>query len=206
MSKQPQTASEFIELNTEYRMLKHRRFSMFLGHVRLATHGKATDNRNNHPHVGKRGLYLVHYGIISNHLDLIDKYSLTMNSECDSEVLLRLIEQADAVSEGLRVCLREVKGPMVTVVHDTKSSLLWLARNEGRPLWMIRLKRDQRLFVASTGTILFTSLRKVMGSHVEKQIEMLMPVPTHAPVALSSDGMMIAPLSYCQKSWMKPEP
>ena len=66
---------------------------MVLGHVRWATHGNPKDNRNNHPHVCSGGRYfLVHNGVISNHLDITDRYGLRLRSDCDSEILLRLVE------------------------------------------------------------------------------------------------------------------
>lgn len=63
-----------------------RHATVMLGHCRLATHGCPRDNRNNHPHPAGRG-YLVHNGVVHNHLDLAQRYGLCPQSACDSEVL-----------------------------------------------------------------------------------------------------------------------
>lgn len=60
--------------------------AVVIGHCRWATHGDPRDNRNNHPHPAGRG-FLVHNGVVQNHEALVRKYRLTMQSECDSEVL-----------------------------------------------------------------------------------------------------------------------
>ena len=57
-----------------------------IGHCRWATHGSPDDNRNNHPHACGRG-WLVHNGVISDHIRLAKRYNLIQRTECDSEVL-----------------------------------------------------------------------------------------------------------------------
>ena len=49
-------------------------------------HGSPSENRNNHPHIGTDGLFLVHNGIVSNHREVADKFALHIESDCDSEV------------------------------------------------------------------------------------------------------------------------
>ncbi len=63
-----------------------RQAQMVIGHCRWATHGSPADNRNNHPHPAGSG-YLVHNGVVQNHRELIHRYDLRPQSECDSEVL-----------------------------------------------------------------------------------------------------------------------
>lgn len=63
-----------------------------IGHCRWATHGSVDDNINNHPHPS-RGGWIVHNGIVHNHLGLADKFSLKLSSRCDSEVIGRMVEK-----------------------------------------------------------------------------------------------------------------
>ena len=60
------------------------------GHCRWATHGTPDDNRNNHPHASGNG-YIVHNGVVLNHEELADQFRLPRTSECDTEVLARMI-------------------------------------------------------------------------------------------------------------------
>ena len=57
-----------------------------VGHCRFATHGSPLDNRNNHPHAAGAG-FIVHNGVILNHQQLVNRYGLDQQSQCDSEVL-----------------------------------------------------------------------------------------------------------------------
>ncbi len=60
--------------------------SIVLGHCRWATHGAPDQNANNHPHPAGRG-WLVHNGVVINHRELVARYGLATQTECDSEVL-----------------------------------------------------------------------------------------------------------------------
>jgi glucosamine 6-phosphate synthetase-like amidotransferase/phosphosugar isomerase protein len=64
--------------------------TVVVGHCRYATHGDPRDNRNNHPHPAGRG-FLVHNGVVHNHTELVRRYRLRQQTECDSEVLGLLI-------------------------------------------------------------------------------------------------------------------
>jgi glucosamine 6-phosphate synthetase-like amidotransferase/phosphosugar isomerase protein len=194
VAKEPLPAGTFVEIDPAFRRLRHQRCSAVVGHVRAATHGDPADNRNNHPFVSRdRRLYLAHNGIVTNHRELADKYALKLDSDCDSEVLLRMVAASTDPAAGLRTCLREVQGSMAVAVYDRQREVVWLARNAGRPLWLARLRDDRRTFFASTADILIDAFRGVLGSHVENKIEMLMPIGENAPLAIRSSGVIIAP-------------
>ncbi|MGE5607931.1 MAG: class II glutamine amidotransferase [Bacillota bacterium] len=196
VAKAPITASRFVEDNSVFRRLRHQRCSVFVGHVRAATHGAADtgDNRNNHSFVGEDGLYLVHNGVVLNHREVADAHALHLESECDSEVLLRLIETEEHRALGLDLCLREVQGSMAIAVFDSAAGLVWLARNKGRPLWLARLERDRRWFFASTGTVILEAFRKVLGK-AESRFDYFAPIPEDTPLAIAPHGVVLAPLS-----------
>jgi glucosamine 6-phosphate synthetase-like amidotransferase/phosphosugar isomerase protein len=65
-----------------------------IGHTRWATQGDPSDNGNNHPHQSLDGWY-VHNGQIPAYRRIVQEYGITTRSDCDSEVIGHLIEQAD---------------------------------------------------------------------------------------------------------------
>lgn len=90
VDKQPLPARHFIKRNRKWRLLRHRRCTMVIGHVRLATHGSPLKNRNNHPHSSRDGrLHLIHNGIIEDHRRIAAKCKLRLKTDCDSEMLRR---------------------------------------------------------------------------------------------------------------------
>lgn len=197
IAKDAVPASKFVETNSPWRALKHRRCSMVLGHVRLATHGSPKDVRNNHPHSADK-LHLVHNGILPGHLDLVDRYCLKVESTCDSEVLLRVVERSKTVSIGLSLCLLERPGAIV--VFDEQRQVCWMGRDESRPLWVGRLKNDGRLFFASTSGILIEGIQNALQTNVT--FDFLMPLAPDYIYCASTAGTIGAvyedPL--CRKS------
>ena len=87
---------------------------MLIGHCRLATNGDPASNINNHPHAVDGG-WLVHNGVIGNHLEIRQRHDLWASSECDSEVLGLLIEHlpgsvASRCAKAVQACR---PGPLV---------------------------------------------------------------------------------------------
>jgi len=190
--KQPIRASEFVEENRAWRNLRHRRCSTVLGHVRWETHGSSRNPKNLHPHVHENGgLHLVHNGVIADHRATARKHGLSLRSECDSEVLIRLLEQYENPYDGLNACLQKVSGLMAVAVFDYQRESLWLARNSGRPLWVARLKGDRRFWIASTKEILLAAFGTVLGRQSVMDFELLIPLAENSVHVLSA-GYLLA--------------
>ena len=164
IGKQPLIASKYVKTDPDWNSLSRHRCSMVIQHVRAATHGSPNNPDNNHPfRSGDGSLSLVHNGIVGNDADLLDQFSLRRRSECDSDVLLQIVEQAKTPAEGLTTCLREVRGSMAVAVLDSSRGVIYLVCNSGRPLWFCRLRDKRRAFFASTCSILLSALDKVLG-------------------------------------------
>jgi len=67
---------------------------MLVGHCRYATQGDPADNINNHPHPADGG-WIVHNGQVRNYAALVQAFDLFPVSDCDSEVIGLLVEQAE---------------------------------------------------------------------------------------------------------------
>jgi glucosamine 6-phosphate synthetase-like amidotransferase/phosphosugar isomerase protein len=175
---------------------KLRSPSCVIAHCRAATHGSphAPDNMNNHPFVNaKDSLGVVVNGISTNYLDVADEYGLPLRSDCDSEVILRLVEASGHPALGLHTCLRELRGGMAAAVLDAERQMVWLARNESRPLWLLRLGGIEGFFFCSTERIALQALRKVFGRDSQFLLEVLVPLAPKTVTGISSQGHWIAP-------------
>jgi glucosamine 6-phosphate synthetase-like amidotransferase/phosphosugar isomerase protein len=188
-AKQPLPANLFLRVDPLWRQLQHRRCAAIVGHVRWATHGSPTEPANNHPFVSK-GLAVVHNGVLNNHRELADRHNLRLVGECDSEVILRMVERAADPVAGLASCLHECKGSMAVAAYDQRRGAVHLARNSGRPLWLARLKNDRRIFFASTESLLLNGLRAVLGRSM--RLDLLVPVAENAVHTLTSDGAILS--------------
>lgn len=69
--------------------------ALVIGHCRWATHGAATDNRNNHPHPVLAGRFM-HNGTVPEYARLYQRYGYQPRTDCDSEALGLLYRQAPA--------------------------------------------------------------------------------------------------------------
>lgn len=112
-----------------------------LCHVRYATHGDAGNNTNNHPFPVDGG-WLIHNGVIGNHLEIERARKLHPVSECDSEVLALLVEKSsryhimERVTESVDACAPG--GPLAAM-------MIWKT-----PHRLIAVRRGQPLSMGST--------------------------------------------------------
>ncbi len=115
-----------------------------IGHCRLATHGSAEANANNHPH-GCDGGWLVHNGVIWGHQQVARANGLLLQTECDSEVLARLVEastetdRCGQLSWAIETAMGETESPCAVmglwhdqlVVGRAGNPLAYTRRREG---------------------------------------------------------------------------
>lgn len=189
--KAPLAAADFVRRSSRWRGLRHRRSSAVVAHVRWATSGTPANNANNHPFCGNR-FSLVHNGVIGGHRQIAAESGLQLESDCDSELLLRIVEFADDPILGLRAALDELKGGMGAVaLLDAHTGLIWLARDADRPLWAAQI--DRRTFIASTREILAESFRGALGASWQRRVDLLLPLGAGHPIALGFSGELLAP-------------
>lgn len=113
---------------------------MIIGHARAATHGEPDENINNHPHAADGG-WIVHNGVIRNYETILRARMLvSLVSECDSEVLARLIE--DEEGDWAQRCMNAVNevdplAPLALLGLWSRPGTL-VALRRGNPLHMGR--------------------------------------------------------------------
>lgn len=158
--KQPGRSSEYVK-SAAWTNNSGVDANLAIVHARGASRGSGspTVNKNNHPFVSESGnIALVHNGRIDSveYDELVRKYKV--KSQCDSEVLLRIFEQAAHIYSdeyvesyvgdcGHKRRVAGIKDIFSLVNHghmavaigewlrDNERSL-WLFRNEHRPLWV----------------------------------------------------------------------
>jgi glutamine---fructose-6-phosphate transaminase (isomerizing) len=142
----------------EFCQAKKMSGSIGIGHTRWATHGVPAD-RNSHPHVSTDGkMAMIHNGIIENYDSLkteLLEQGYTFQSETDSEVLLKFIEEIKKKNEcslkkAIKIALKRVIGAYVIVIVSEEHPDTLFAARKGSPL-VIGVGKNEH-FLASDAT------------------------------------------------------
>ncbi len=102
--KAPIPSKTYTELDPWLR-LKDQNLIALLGHARAATSGNWKNNLNNHPFISKSGnIGLIHNGSLSLFRDMKEQFikRFKCTSECDSEVLLKIILSQSNICQGIQ--------------------------------------------------------------------------------------------------------
>lgn len=129
---------------------------IWIGHTRFATTGEV-NIRNAHP-LQRREVFLVHNGVISNHIDI--GKSLNFEHEVDSEILIPIVEDKDWD------LLQDIKGSANFIAWNRKESELYIERHDN-PLHCLTLKELGIIIFSSTESVLeFVSSHYSSGDEV----------------------------------------
>lgn len=154
--KEGEPASLFVR-RAEFEQIATDKPNMIIGHGRYATHGDPKYNINNHP-FKSRTLQFIHNGVISNYDSLKAEYQCY--SECDSEVILRVLERSARRITGIQQVYKEVQGSFACALMDTRKLRLWLWRNHGNPIYLSYHEGMNMLAFASTRDIFDSACKK----------------------------------------------
>jgi len=162
--KKPVPAMEFVGL-PEYKDIWRNNINLGLFHCRAASAGVGIPayNENNHPFVSKcLKKAVIHNGVISRfEYETLKKY-YEVETECDSELFLRILEQDDEFINKVKNFLHYSKNSHYAVAYgevDDSYRKLHLFRNEYRPLIIVDLREELgQMFFCSTTAIFFDSL------------------------------------------------
>ena len=125
-----------------------------IGHIRWATHGKATIE-NAHPHVSNDGkLVLVHNGIIENYKELrneLENQGFVFHSETDTETAVHLIDREYKLCHNLETAviraIKQLKGAFAFCIMHADETDKIIAVRKNAPL-IIGIGKDEN-FIAS---------------------------------------------------------
>ena len=136
---------------------------VIMGHTRLATQGKASKNRNNHPFLGKgeHEFALAHNGVLFNDRDLRRELHLPSTKiETDSYVAVQILEQKKRLdAEALRGLAEAVRGSFVFTLLDHENTL-HVIRGDN-PFCLYHFPKRNLYVYASTEAILQTALKRL---------------------------------------------
>ncbi len=138
----------------EDRMIEEKpRSKLGIAHTRWATHGEPSET-NAHPHKSNDEVFIVHNGIIENHLELkaeLEKEGYSFASQTDSEIIAHLLDfnlkQGMTMIEAMFASKKKLDGAYaIAAMHRDDESKLVIARQKS-PL-LIGLGTDE-VFAAS---------------------------------------------------------
>ena len=151
--KEPTRSSHFVQ-QSFWKTVGQIDFDIIITHARGASqgYGDPSDNRNNHPFVSENNsIAVIHNGRIEEHEYAALKQKYKLETDCDSEILLRLFECEivdDPNYQNARIAsLQKIfssinHGHMAVAIGEfyEQTSNLWLFRNRHRPLWLVDLR------------------------------------------------------------------
>ena len=152
-------------LNSKHLKTKH--ISQGIGHIRWATHGKATIE-NAHPHLSNDGkLVLVHNGIIENYKELKDELisqGFHFFSQTDTEAIVHLIDReykkTFSLEQAVIKAISMLKGAFaLCIIHHNEPDKI-IAVRKNAPL-IIGLGKNEN-FIASDIPALVGKTQKII--------------------------------------------
>lgn len=152
-----------------------------IAHTRATTQGPEIHNVNNHPHVTHdANLAIVHNGMISRDYEIIKKENLSTIGQCDSEVILRVIEKYKGYNDtqhGIKKAFDIVCGSgcwssmaCLALSKERGDYKLYAFRNSTNPIFVVDLRNELgQLFFCSTEYIWNNAIRTMSNSIKQAQ-------------------------------------
>lgn len=130
----------------------------FLMHTRSTTQGDASVNINNHP-FNTPNFILAHNGGVSNDAHILQKHKLKTDIECDSYVIIALIQKFydndknKSVPKAIEKAMSELEGGMACWLYHKDTKELYLFRNRN-PIEYYIDDVNKRFVFASTSRMI----------------------------------------------------
>jgi len=139
-----------VKLLEEKMIQEKPRSKLGIAHTRWATHGEPSEI-NAHPHKSAERIYIVHNGIIENHVELkkeLEGRGYTFASQTDSELIAHLIDfyinTSDSVLDAVFEAKARLEGAYAIAVLDHQNPESIIIARQKSPL-LIGLGTDENL-------------------------------------------------------------
>ena len=139
-----------VKLLEEKMIQEKPRSKLGIAHTRWATHGEPSEI-NAHPHKSAERIYIVHNGIIENHVELkkeLEGKGYTFVSQTDSELIAHLIDfylsTSDSVLDAVFEAKARLEGAYAIAVLDHQNPETIIIARQKSPL-LIGLGTDENL-------------------------------------------------------------
>lgn len=160
--------------------------NLILMHTRNDTKGTPDTNENNHP-FRTQNFILSHNGIISNDDTLAKKYNITPKIECDSYIIVALIQkfhdEGMTVVEAIKKTVEEIYGSFACWLYHKDKSELYLFRNTS-PISYYMDSNNKTFMFASESNHIHTAYS--LDDEVKDKIQEL---PSNKIFKLGKDGL-----------------
>jgi glucosamine 6-phosphate synthetase-like amidotransferase/phosphosugar isomerase protein len=178
VDKMPYRAGIYSQMSPRFWLLRKKMPSTLIGHTRLGSGSSPLINNNNHPFVGSR-YHLVHNGVIPSWRDLKTTHQVDLESETDSELIIRIVEKKMAekkqLSSSVEWLLDNIWGNMACALLDLNSPQIFLFRNDN-PILVFHVPggifgSDGVIFFASTDDIFESAWRATFRNKSYKKLK-----------------------------------
>ena len=162
-NKKPLPSTQYVN-QEEYKNLWNNKLSMGIFHCRAASVGVGIPafNQNNHPFVSyDNKKAIIHNGVIfKNEYEYLKNF-YQVETECDSEIILRLFEQNETFDKKLDKFLDYTNESQYAISYVETNEYqrdMYLLRNEHRPLYLADLTKELgQIFFFSTPEIFLSA-------------------------------------------------
>jgi glucosamine 6-phosphate synthetase-like amidotransferase/phosphosugar isomerase protein len=146
-TKQPGISSELVKTEN-YQNIWNDKLDLGIFHCRAASVGVGlpSENENNHPFVSddyKKAI--IHNGLVSSKEYINLKNYFKTKTECDSEIILRVLEKENDIIKNIKFLFDNTKNSYFAIAYaeckDNSKNLI-LTRNKHRPLFFVDLRKE----------------------------------------------------------------
>jgi len=127
-------------------------------HTRMMTKGKPSNNMNNHPIFNKKGLAIVHNGMIYNDNEIFKKKT-KRDAEVDSEAILAVLGNTKPTKDPIKEVFEALEGGFAVASIDKKRPDVLTLFRKDNPIDLYYNSKDDILYFCSEREIMQEALK-----------------------------------------------